>query len=74
MAEQERFEYSLDVQTNIVSLCSNCHKRLHYGKDPELLLKQLYEERKDELKAAGIIFNSKSYWPCISKYNCNIRD
>lgn len=54
MAEQGRFECSLDVQANIVSLCSNCHKRLHYGKDPELLLRQLYEERKEDLKAVGI--------------------
>lgn len=59
MAEQGRFECSLDVQANIVSLCSNCHKRLHYGKDPELLLKQLYEERKEELKAAGITISYK---------------
>lgn len=55
MAEQGCFECSLDVQANIVSLCSNCHKRLHYGKDPELLLKQLYDERKEDMKAAGIV-------------------
>lgn len=57
MAEQGRFECSLDVQANIVSLCSNCHKRFHYGKDPELLLKKLYDERKEDMKAAGIVIS-----------------
>ncbi len=65
MAEQGRFECSLDVQANIISLCSNCHKRLHYGKDPELVLRQLYKERKEELKAAGIVI---SYEKLLAMY------
>lgn len=54
MCEQDDFEHSLDVPANIVSLCSNCHNQLHYGKDFRSLLKKLYEIRKDELKVAGI--------------------
>lgn len=54
MSEQDNYENSLDVQANIVSLCSNCHNQLHYGNDPEALLIKLYDSRKDELKAAGI--------------------
>lgn len=54
LSEQDNFEFSLDVPANIVSLCSNCHNQLHYGKDPVPLLTKLYEARKDELKAAGI--------------------
>ena len=65
MAEQGHFECSLDVQANIVSLCSNCHKRLHYGKDPELLLKQLYDERKEDMMAAGIAI---SYEELLNMY------
>ena len=54
LSMQNRFENSLDVEANIVSLCSNCHNQLHYGKDPDLLLETLYNLRKDELDSAGI--------------------
>lgn len=57
MSEQDNYEKSLDVQANIVSLCSNCHNQLHYGKDTEALLRKLYEVRQDELEAAGIIIS-----------------
>ena len=48
------FEKSLDVEANIVSLCSNCHDLIHYGADAERVIRKLWEERKDELKAAGL--------------------
>ena len=35
---QNDFEYSLDVEANVVSLCPNCHRRLHYGDDVSELL------------------------------------
>ena len=31
MSAQEHFKVSLDVEENIVSLCSNCHNHIHYG-------------------------------------------
>jgi len=48
------FTASLDIEENIVSLCSNCHNHLHYGKNIKPLLKKLYDERKDLLRLAGI--------------------
>ncbi len=48
------FEYTLDTEENIVSLCSNCHNQIHYGEGAEKLLKQLFDERKDALYAAGL--------------------
>lgn len=48
------FEYTLDTEENIVSLCSNCHNQIHYGAGAEVLIKKLYDERIDALKAAGI--------------------
>lgn len=48
------FEYSLDVEANIVSLCSNCHNKLHYGAEAEAVLRELWEMRENELKAAGL--------------------
>lgn len=54
MAYQDLFENSLDVEANIVSLCSNCHNHIHYGVDSEKLIKNLYIKRKQELEQAGI--------------------
>lgn len=46
-------EIDLDREQNVVSLCSNCHKWLHYGDGIDVILKPLYEERKELLKAIG---------------------
>lgn len=54
MGFSDRFEVSLDVEENIVSLCSNCHNQLHYGRDVRHLLDTLFALRKDLLKSAGI--------------------
>lgn len=54
MAKQASFNASLDVEENVVSLCSNCHNRIHYGKDADQLIKYLFEKRKEELKKVGI--------------------
>ena len=54
MAFQNNFSVSLDVEENIVSLCSNCHNLLHYGRDYLFLLKRLYESSKNLLKKVGI--------------------
>lgn len=48
------FDVSLDVEENIVSLCSHCHNKLHYGRDIEETLQILYDARKDLLANAGI--------------------
>ena len=48
------FEYSIDMEENVVSLCSNCHNEIHYGADSERIIKKLFEERKDALSKAGI--------------------
>lgn len=54
LAFSDRFEVSLDVEENIVSLCSNCHNQLHYGKDAERLIIQLFNDRNALLKKVGI--------------------
>ncbi len=59
MYMQRFFENSLDVEANIVSLCSNCHNLLHYGKDKVEVLKSLYELSKKELEQAGIKISFK---------------
>ena len=54
MAEQDKFGVSLDVPENIVSLCSNCHNEIHYGKDAKELITKLYEQRNALLESVGI--------------------
>lgn len=50
----DEFDVSLDTEENIVSLCSNCHNQLHYGKDKEAILRQLHTMRQQLLADAGI--------------------
>lgn len=54
LAYSDLFDVSLDVEENIVSLCSNCHNLLHYGRDFEILLKKLYDERIEYLDQVGL--------------------
>lgn len=54
MSAQEYFENSLDVDANIVSLCPICHRKLHHGKEVELELKKLFDDRIALLKQSGI--------------------
>ena len=46
-------QIDLDREQNIVSLCSNCHNWLHYGDGIDEILRPLYEQRKDLLRAIG---------------------
>lgn len=54
MSKQDDFEFSLDVEENIISLCCNCHKQIHLGHGFEGMLEALYNQRKDFLANAGI--------------------
>lgn len=51
----DQFEYSLDVEANIVSLCSTCHNKIHYGASIEGLIRQLWDQRRKELDDAGLL-------------------
>lgn len=50
------FSYSVDVEENIVSLCSHCHNLLHYGcmEDKEVILRKLYNDRTAKLEESGL--------------------
>lgn len=54
MAYQSLFENSLDIEANIVALCSACHNHIHYGKDADKLIEVLFNKMKEELEQAGI--------------------
>lgn len=56
MEYQDKFKYSLDVPSNVVSLCVVCHKMLHHGliSDKEIIVKKLYGMRKEYLNGSGL--------------------
>ncbi|UMB78847.1 DUF3578 domain-containing protein [Dickeya fangzhongdai] len=56
LSHQDKFEYSLDVEENIISLCPNCHKKLHHGldRDKAPILSKLFQERTHLLKERKI--------------------
>lgn len=54
LGAQDKFKYGLDADANIVCLCPNCHRNLHYGKDIDEILKKLYDSREQELEESGI--------------------
>lgn len=59
LAYSDLFQYSLDIEENIVSLCSTCHNCIHYGKDAEYIIKKLFAERKELLGKAGIVLSEE---------------
>ena len=54
MEFHEDFDFSLDVEENIVCLCSNCHNEIHYGVKNAELVRALYIKRKDLLHDVGL--------------------
>lgn len=54
LAFHKSFENSLDHIANVICLCSECHNRIHYGIDADLLITKFYNERKERLEEAGI--------------------
>lgn len=47
---QELYDVNIDVEANILCLCSCCHRKLHFGKNIEDDLKILYNMRIKELQ------------------------
>lgn len=56
ISHQSKFEFSLDVVANIISLCATCHRMLHFGAIDEkrTVLKLLLKKRRGELHARAI--------------------
>ena len=52
----DRYKKNIDTESNIVSLCPNCHRQIHFGNKDEkrLILEALYEKRRIELENNGI--------------------
>lgn len=60
LSNQNQFEYSLDVLANIVSLCPNCHKTVHFGNEKEVIriTNHLLLKRESRLNSSNIDVDS----------------
>lgn len=63
ISRQDEFEKSLDVYANIIGLCPNCHRQLHFGKKNEVrgILKGLYDSRADRFAKSGIVVSKDEF-------------
>lgn len=52
----ERFHINIDCIENIVSLCPNCHRAIHYGKNEEKIkiITKLYDIKKQDFIKIGL--------------------
>jgi 5-methylcytosine-specific restriction protein A len=52
----EKYKRNIDTESNIVSLCPNCHRQVHFGnKDKKItILERLYNKKRIELENNGI--------------------
>ena len=69
------FKNSLDVEANIVCLCSNCHNEVHYGKYASNIIDSLYKKREKELMDAGVFIDEEDLmkmYGVINRYVTNV--
>jgi 5-methylcytosine-specific restriction protein A len=63
ICHQNKFEFSLDVVANIISLCATCHRMLHFGvaEEKRILLKSLLKKRREGLLARSIKISDEAF-------------
>lgn len=63
MKYQNKFSKNLDVYANIICLCPNCHRLLHYGivAEKEPALDKIYFDRSKRLSACGIKISKEDF-------------
>lgn len=63
LSQQNDFQYSLDCYANIIVLCPNCHRFMHYGLESEKKEKliTIYEERAERFSNSGILLDRPEF-------------
>ena len=63
ISRQDDFAKSLDVYANIIGLCPNCHRQLHFGRKSEVreILKGIYGLRSDRFANSGIAVSKDEF-------------
>ncbi len=71
MAKQGAFKYDIDVPENIMSLCPNCHKKIHLSEDiaKRDILKEAYNRKRNQLLERGIEMDTKTL---LEIYNTHV--
>ena len=71
MAKQGAFKYDIDVPENIMSLCPNCHKKIHLSEDiaKRDILKEAYNRKRNQLLERGIEMDIKTL---LEIYNTHV--
>ncbi|API90060.1 hypothetical protein BKP56_12690 [Marinilactibacillus sp. 15R] len=61
MAAQQFYENTIDFSDNIVTLCPNCHRKIHNGikNEKKEMINKLFEKRKDKYYKFGIEISKK---------------
>ncbi|ENL1287737.1 HNH endonuclease [Vibrio parahaemolyticus] len=56
LSSSDKFTVSLDVPANLIVLCPNCHRAIHFGtaEIKKEYLEKFYHERRDTLEQSGI--------------------
>jgi 5-methylcytosine-specific restriction protein A len=65
--KQNSVRKSLDVYANLVVLCPNCHRLLHYATldEKKNTLLRLFDEREDRLFDSGIKMHRKEFFELL---------
>jgi 5-methylcytosine-specific restriction protein A len=55
----DQYDANIDCGENLVSLCPNCHRAVHYGsrRVKDELLRRLYDAKQKQLKSVGIMIS-----------------
>lgn len=67
MRLQKNFSYSLDVYANILGVCPNCHRMLHYGRlnDRRSVLRSIFDARAERLNRSGINLGREDFFSLV---------
>jgi 5-methylcytosine-specific restriction protein A len=57
MYQQKNYDFKIDDIDNIVSLCPNCHKKIHFADDKKEILSLLYSKCSKYLRYNSISEN-----------------
>ena len=63
LQQQEKFEHSLDVYANLVSLCPICHRKIHLAimEERRQMVDELYEKRRNRLVKCGFTLGKEEF-------------
>jgi 5-methylcytosine-specific restriction protein A len=73
ISQQHRFDHTLDVTANIISLCATCHRMLHYAALPEkkAVLRSLLNSRRQQLLEKSISVRDADFFEFYGKSALN---